>query len=104
MRKDEYVHFTRTAGGAKIAPEEHLSTDAALDREGDVWAEAVEETELMTEMGQGHDQEMFLAGQTSPVIFTSAILNFGVRQLLEALVELAPARTRGPRSTNRSAR
>ncbi|WP_231706516.1 MULTISPECIES: peptide chain release factor 3 [Tsukamurella] len=91
VRKDEYVHFTRTAGGAKIAPEEHLSTDAALDREGDVWAEAVEETELMTEMGQGHDQEMFLAGQTSPVIFTSAILNFGVRQLLEALVELAPA-------------
>ena len=42
------------------------------------------------EMGQDHDQEMFLAGQTSPMIFTSAMLNFGVRQLLDALVELAP--------------
>ncbi|GAA4398152.1 peptide chain release factor 3 [Tsukamurella soli] len=90
-RTGEYVKFTRTAGGAKIAPEEHLDADAALEREGDVWVEAVEETELMAEMGQVHDEESFLAGETSPVIFSSAILNFGVRQLLEALVELAPA-------------
>lgn len=34
---------------------------------------------------------MFLAGQTSPVIYASAMLNFGVRQLLETLVALAPA-------------
>ena len=31
---------------------------------------------------------MFLAGQTSPMIFASAMLNFGVRQLLETLVEI----------------
>lgn len=90
VRTGEYVHFTRTAGGAKIAPEDHLDAAAALEREGEAWIEAVEETELMVEMGQSHDQEMFLAGQTSPVIFTAAILNFGVRQLLESLVELAP--------------
>ncbi|GAC49461.1 peptide chain release factor 3 [Gordonia aichiensis] len=90
-RTGEYIHFTRTAGGAKIAPEELLDADAALDREGDAWIAAVEESELLSEMGQDHDEELFLAGQTSPMIFASAMLNFGVRQLLDALVALAPA-------------
>ncbi|ORM28713.1 peptide chain release factor 3 [Williamsia sp. 1135] len=85
-----YIRFTRTAGGATIAPEELLDADAALEKEGDDWINAVEESELLSEMGQDHDQEMFLAGQTSPMIFSSAMLNFGVRQLLQTLVELAP--------------
>ncbi|MFD3746554.1 peptide chain release factor 3 [Nocardia sp. NPDC058633] len=87
----EYIHFTRTAGGATIAPEEYLSSDQALAREGEAWTTAAEESELLSATGQDHDQEMFLAGQTSPVIYASAMLNFGVRQLLETLVELAPA-------------
>ncbi|MXP22899.1 peptide chain release factor 3 [Gordonia sp. HNM0687] len=90
-RTGEYIRFTRTAGGAKVAPEEMLDADAAQEREGDEWTAAVEESDLLAEMGQDHDQEMFLAGQTSPMIFASAMLNFGVRQLLETLVELAPA-------------
>ncbi|WP_372493182.1 peptide chain release factor 3 [Gordonia alkaliphila] len=90
-RTGDFIKFTRTAGGAKVAPEELVGADAALDSEGDAWIAAVEESELLGEMGQDHDQEMFLAGQTSPMIFTSAMLNFGVRQLLEALVEFAPA-------------
>lgn len=89
-RTGEYIRFTRTAGGATIAPEELLSADAAATREGDEWAAAVEESDLLSEMGQDHDEELFLAGETSPMIFASAALNFGVRQLLEALVELAP--------------
>ncbi|WP_448222826.1 peptide chain release factor 3 [Gordonia iterans] len=90
-RTGKFIKFTRTAGGSTIAPEEILSPEAALESEGDAWTAAVEESELLGEMGQDHDQEMFLAGQTSPMIFTSAMLNFGVRQLLEALVEYAPA-------------
>ena len=86
----EYVRFTRTAGGAKIAPEEILDPDTALEREGDEWATAAEESELLSATGQDHDQELFLAGQTSPVIFASAMLNFGVRQILDTLVALAP--------------
>ncbi len=89
-RTGQYIHFTRTAGGAKVAPEELMGSDDALEREGDEWTAAVEESELLSEMGQDHDQELFLAGQTSPMIFASAMLNFGVRQLLETLVELAP--------------
>ncbi|KAA8887941.1 peptide chain release factor 3 [Nocardia colli] len=86
----EYIHFTRTAGGATIAPEESLTPAQAEAREGEPWTTAVEESELLSATGQDHDQEMFLAGQTSPVIYASAMLNFGVRQLLEALVSLAP--------------
>ncbi|NUS45772.1 MAG: peptide chain release factor 3 [Mycobacteriaceae bacterium] len=93
---EEYVHFTRTAGGATIAPEESLSPEAAAEREGDTWAAAVEESELLSASGQDHDQELFLAGTTSPVIYASAMLNFGVRQLLETLVALAPPP--GPRA------
>ena len=87
---EEYVHFTRTAGGSTIAPEEHYDPAAAAEREGDVWETAVEESELLSAMGQDHDQELYLAGETSPVIFASAMLNFGVHQILDALVELAP--------------
>ncbi|NMN96638.1 peptide chain release factor 3 [Nocardiaceae bacterium YC2-7] len=87
---EEYIRFTRTAGGAKIAPEESLDPAAAAAREGEEWETAVEESELLSATGQDHDQEMFLAGQTSPVIYASAMLNFGVRQLLETLVSLAP--------------
>jgi len=87
---EEYIHFIRTAGGSTIAPEEIYTPDAALEREGEVWETAVEESELLSAMGQDHDQELYLAGETSPVIFASAMLNFGVHQILDALVELAP--------------
>ncbi len=92
-RTGQYVRFTRTAGGATIAPEELLTAEQAATREGSEWSDALEESDLLTEMGQDHDEEMFLAGETSPMIFASAALNFGVRQLLEALVELAPPPT-----------
>ncbi len=86
----EYIHFTRTAGGATIAPEESYTPEQAEEREGEAWITAAEESELLSATGQDHDQELFLAGQTSPVIYGSAMLNFGVRQLLETLVALAP--------------
>ncbi|WP_405134746.1 peptide chain release factor 3 [Nocardia sp. NBC_01388] len=86
----EYIHFTRTAGGATIAPEEHLTPEQAAEREGAEWVTAVEESELLSAAGQDHDEELFLAGHTSPVIYGSAMLNFGVRQILETLIEIAP--------------
>lgn len=89
-RTGEYVRFTRTAGGAHLAPQEHLTPVGAADREGDAWTTAVEESELLAATGADHDEELFLAGQTSPVLFSSAVLNFGVAQLLDLLVDLAP--------------
>jgi peptide chain release factor 3 len=86
----DFIRFTRTAGGATIAPEERIDAEAATRSEGDTWTTSVEESELLTEMGQVHEQSTFLDGITTPVLFGSAVLNFGVRQLLDTLLELAP--------------
>jgi peptide chain release factor 3 len=86
-----YRRFTRTAGGATIAPEETLSADAAAEREGDAWQQAVEEVDLLAATGADHEQSLFLAGVTTPVLFASAVSNFGVGALLDTLVGLAPA-------------
>jgi peptide chain release factor 3 len=90
-RDGSYRHFTRTAGGATIAPEQVFSAEEALAREGDAWTQAVEESELLAATGAVHDQEMFLAHASTPVLFASAVSNFGVGQLLDVLVGLAPA-------------
>jgi peptide chain release factor 3 len=90
-RDGTYRRFTRTAGGATIAPEETLSPAEATAREGADWEQAVEEVALLTATGADHDQELFLAGATTPVLFASAISNFGVGALLDTLVDLAPA-------------
>ncbi|NYD40050.1 peptide chain release factor 3 [Nocardioides panaciterrulae] len=90
-RSGEFVRYTRTAGGATKAPEERMDPAAAAAREGDAWATAVEEHELLAADGAEHDQELFLAGATTPVLFASALLNFGVGRLLDTLLELAPA-------------
>jgi peptide chain release factor 3 len=86
----EFIRYARTAGGATRAPEEHLSASAALEAAGEVWQAAQEEHDLLTADGADHDQDLFLAGETTPVLFASAILNFGVAQLLDTLVGIAP--------------
>lgn len=88
---EEYIHFLRTAGGSTIAPEEHYSPDEAHSKESDVWETAAEEVELLAADGALHDQELFLDCTTSPLIFASAMLNFGVHQILDTLCALAPA-------------
>ena len=91
----DFIRFTRTAGGATVAPEERIAPERAAAEVGEAWATAVEESELLEAMGQVHDEESFLAGASTPVLFGSAVLNFGVRQLLDVLLALAPAP--GPR-------
>jgi peptide chain release factor 3 len=83
--------FTRTAGGATVAVEEELSPEEAEAKYGDSWRTAVEESELLSADESDHDQAAYLDHRTTPVLFAAAVLNFGVRQLLDVLVELAPA-------------
>ena len=87
---DEYIHFLRTAGGSTIAPEEHFAPDAAAEKEGAAWETAQEEAELLAADGALHDQELFEQCVTSPLIFASAMLNFGVHQILDTLCAIAP--------------
>ncbi len=89
-RTGDYVAFTRTAGGATIAPQTRMAPAAADAREGEPWRVALEESELLEATGAVHDQDSFLAGASTPVLFAAAVLNFGVDQLLEVLEEHAP--------------
>jgi peptide chain release factor 3 len=90
-RTGVFHRFTRTVGGAKMAPEELLSPEQAAEREGDAWTVAQEELELLDAAGGELLTEDFLAGNTTPVFFGSAVSNFGVGLLLDALRELAPS-------------
>ncbi len=90
-RSGGFIRFTRTAGGATIAPEEHLASARAEQVAGLDWQHAVEESELLSADGADFDPETFLSGGSTPVLFTSAVLNFGVSQLLDTLVQHAPS-------------
>jgi len=61
-----------------------------LERFGDEFPQARENIELLTGASEGFDREAFLRGGQTPVFFGSAINNFGVQEVLDALVELAP--------------
>jgi peptide chain release factor 3 len=90
------IRFERTPGGATIATEERLTAAQARARFGADWTRAVEELELLVATGADHDQRTFAAARTTPVLFGAAVANFGVRQLLQALVDHAPAPTGRP--------
>ncbi len=50
-----------------------------------------EELELIDEVYPKFDREKYLAGDLQPVFFGSALNNFGVRELLDCFIEIAPA-------------
>ncbi|MFC6152219.1 peptide chain release factor 3 [Nocardioides yefusunii] len=90
-RSGEFIKYTRTAGGATIAPETRMSSEQVGEDDRLVWEAAFEEHQLLDLEEANHDQATFLAGETTPVMFASALQNFGIAQLLELLLELAPA-------------
>ncbi|MCU1352213.1 MAG: prfC [Acidimicrobiales bacterium] len=92
-RTRDFVRFNRTARGATEAPEEVVDPARAAVEEGAVWATARDEIELLETSGLDHDEELFLGGEMSPTFFGSALTNFGVRLLLDALIDLSPPAT-----------
>jgi peptide chain release factor 3 len=86
-----YTRFERTARGSTIAPEEEVSAEQAAIDEGEWWTAAAEEVELLDELGRSVDTKTFLAGESTPVFFGSALTNFGVRFLLDGVVDLVPS-------------
>ncbi|GAB2902004.1 peptide chain release factor 3 [Paralcaligenes sp. KSB-10] len=75
---------------------EGLQNPSIAERFGDAFAKASEEIELINAAAPSFDQAAFLAGRQTPVFFGSAINNFGVQEVLDALVDLAPKP--GPRT------
>jgi len=60
-------------------------------RFGQEWRNAMESMELATGASPAWDLEAFLAGKQTPVFFGSGVNNFGVMEVLDALVDLAPS-------------
>jgi len=89
-RTDAFFRYRRTAGGATVAIEEVVDTAQAGAEEGPAWEHARDESALLDEIGANLDVKTFLAGESSPLFVGSALTNFGVRHLLDAIVELAP--------------
>ena len=67
-----------------------LENPLCMQRFGDAFAQARQEIELVRGAAPVFDRSAFLAGKQTPVFFGSAINNFGVREVLDALVDLAP--------------
>ncbi|WP_046472509.1 peptide chain release factor 3, partial [Allosalinactinospora lopnorensis] len=94
-----YTKLRRTPGGATRAVEERLGAERAAEVEQEAWAQAQEELALLGGIGADYDEASFLAGVSCPVLFGAALPNFGVSQLLDTLVGLAPAPGAQPDAT-----
>ena len=78
----------RLAGDAEvIAGLDHPSLAA---RFGPALEHARHDIELVRAATPEYDHDEFLAGRQTPVFFGSAINNFGVKEVLDALVDIAP--------------
>ena len=92
LRRDQMRVFTagedRLKDGDDIV--DGIANPVLKQRFGDAWEHAAGEAELLREAAPVFDEAAFLAGHQTPMFFGSAINNFGVQEVLDALVELAP--------------
>ncbi|NUQ89876.1 MAG: peptide chain release factor 3 [Glycomyces artemisiae] len=85
------VRYERSPGGERSAIAEQLGADEAAAQFGADYERAQEESELLSEVEADFDQKTFEAGQTTPTLFGAALVHFGVGQLLDLLVDIAPS-------------
>ena len=68
-----------------------LDNPESARRFGMEWTAAKDELELVEGASPAFDKDAFLNGTQTPMLFGSAVNNFGVREVLDALVDLAPS-------------
>lgn len=80
-------------GADRIGEDDEIVTDPQVlaSRFGAEYDTAHHEIDLVRNAALPFDRTEFLAAHQTPVFFGSAINNFGVREVLDALVDLAPA-------------
>jgi peptide chain release factor 3 len=67
-----------------------VDTPELHQRFGTSLSDAISEVSLIRDAMPAFDRKEFLSGRQSPVFFGSAINNFGVQEVLDALADLAP--------------
>lgn len=90
LRSDRFAQFKRNNAGANIALTEYFTPEEAAASQGADWTNAIDEAGLVIESNLAFDVEAFHAGKATPILFSSAALNFGVKEILDALVDFAP--------------
>ena len=85
---------TRTQDGVLIKDINDPVLDKLLGRQADTLRE---DLELLAGAANPFDHEQYLKAGQTPVFFGSAVNNFGVKEMLDAFIELAPPP--GPRAT-----
>ena len=82
-------------GADKRSDDEELialaDTAALTSRFGKEFELAMQNIELLRGASPSFNQEEFLAARQTPVFFGSAVNNFGVQEVLDALVDIAPS-------------
>ncbi|MGQ3094522.1 MAG: peptide chain release factor 3 [Roseateles sp.] len=79
----------RAAGTEEVL--DGLDNPAYAERFGMQYEQAKGEIELVRDAAPEFVHDDFLSGRQTPMFFGSAVNNFGVQEVLDALVELAPA-------------
>jgi peptide chain release factor 3 len=101
-RRSRQVHFfERVTGGAFRAPVSVHDLSAPEVQEAlapDVYSRVVEELAMLDGAGSDFDPAHIHKGHLTPVLFGSAVNNFGVQLLLDAFLDFAPAPQ--PRTAN----
>ncbi len=93
LRKDQMRVFRPGADRAGEADEiiDGLANPQLESRFGAAFGQAAGEVELVRDAAPAFDEAEFLAGRQTPMFFGSAVNNFGVQEVLDALVDLAPS-------------
>ncbi len=102
--EDDRIYVYTSAGREKAGQTrviEGLGSAEARAFLGDQFGEFEEEIELVRGACPSLDRDAYLAARQTPVFFGSAINNFGVRELLDGFVNLAPSPQPRAASTRR---
>ena len=67
-----------------------LDSGEARELLGDEWKDFSDQIELVREATPEFEVERFLAGELTPMFFSTAMGNFGVREMLNDFVDYAP--------------
>ena len=90
---NQLLIFEKDADRARPVALKGLSVDSpeVVAELGEELAQSLrDEIELLTGAGETFDRSAYLEGKLAPLFFGSAINNFGIQTLLEALVDFAP--------------